>query len=469
MTAGQEMSLFVALGLASYLLWRSGRLVAAGAGLGLLAVTRPDGALLGAILLAAELVRSRRLPIGAGVAAAAVAGPWYAYAWLTYGSPLPFPLTAKVAQAATGWWQTVGPAALAWVAETMARTPAYLPLAALGVAAALRARSPVVLLLLWQGLQVAAYVGLGVAYYPWYLAGLHGVLALFVALGVDAAARLIGGATPGRRTIGGALALEVAALVLLPDAQAVRAAGRAVPDAGMRQYEQVAAWLREHTGPASETAALEMGRLGYYGQRPMFDFVGLVKPPVVEHLRRKELIWSVKTYRPGYVIAIPPDRWLLEDPWFRATYLPLRSFRDPAVHGGEPTTVFVRALGDPPADAPARRLEVRFGDAIALVGYSTVQEEDGARRVLLHWRALRPIEREFTVFVHGLDAGGRMVAQSDGPPPAATSSWTPGETVLDARTLPAGVASLRVGLYLRESMQRLPGGDGDSALLPITG
>ena len=122
-----------------------------------------------------------------------------------------------------------------------------------------------------------------------------------------------------------------------------------------------------------------------------------------------------------------------------------------------------------------------FGEAIALdwaeaVPYNVVPGRE--LRVRLDWRAVGPVARDYTVFVHLLDGQQRLVAQRDSPPLDGhypTSIWQPGERVADEVSLavppdlPAGDYYLEIGLYYRPTMERLParGGpaEGDRALL----
>ncbi|HZY41177.1 MAG TPA: PASTA domain-containing protein, partial [Anaerolineae bacterium] len=74
----------------------------------------------------------------------------------------------------------------------------------------------------------------------------------------------------------------------------------------------------------------------------------------------------------------------------------------------------------------------------------------------LFWRGQRRITTPYTVFVHLIDANGRLIQQIDTEPGAGTvptPSWTPGITVTDRYAmdvpadLPPGVYQLRTGLY----------------------
>ncbi len=116
-------------------------------------------------------------------------------------------------------------------------------------------------------------------------------------------------------------------------------------------------------------------------------------------------------------------------------------------------------------------IEATFGEAIRLAGYDLVPgtslslPADDVLELTLFWEALAPVEQDYTVFVHLVDAEGRIRAQGDGVPlegSRPTSSWQPGEVLVDVHLLPLGpeVApgeyKLLVGLYTPEDGARLP-------------
>jgi hypothetical protein len=82
--------------------------------------------------------------------------------------------------------------------------------------------------------------------------------------------------------------------------------------------------------------------------------------------------------------------------------------------------------------------------------------------VTLHWRAEKPMDHDYTVFVHAIDADGNVVATGDGPPQDGryrTSLWEPGEIVVDTHQValePGAVVRFTVGLYDLETGKRLP-------------
>ena len=100
-----------------------------------------------------------------------------------------------------------------------------------------------------------------------------------------------------------------------------------------------------------------------------------------------------------------------------------------------------------------------FGDAIRLVSYDVASDAlkpGGAAEITLQWQPITRLDRDYTTFVHLVNANGDKIAQSDHRPGGVyypTSLWKPGETLIDKHTLalPAdlgpGPYTIAVGLY----------------------
>jgi hypothetical protein len=115
----------------------------------------------------------------------------------------------------------------------------------------------------------------------------------------------------------------------------------------------------------------------------------------------------------------------------------------------------------------ARPANIRFGDAIVLQSYSLSER---ARRpgdvvnLTLYWQSAAKIDKDYTVFVHLLDASGKVRAQMDAPPRGGaypTSLWDAGEIVRDdyalalPRDLAPGDYKIEVGLYEYPALTRV--------------
>jgi 4-amino-4-deoxy-L-arabinose transferase-like glycosyltransferase len=116
-----------------------------------------------------------------------------------------------------------------------------------------------------------------------------------------------------------------------------------------------------------------------------------------------------------------------------------------------------------PAPASARPI-ADFGGYAALTR-SRLEHGSGSQvEIALTWVPEHTFDQDYSVFVHVLDASGKLVAQADGPPDDGrwpTRYWLPGTAVMDVHRLllnglPPGTYSVAAGLYQLSSGQRLP-------------
>ncbi len=122
-----------------------------------------------------------------------------------------------------------------------------------------------------------------------------------------------------------------------------------------------------------------------------------------------------------------------------------------------------------PAETMATETNWQFGEAITLQGYTVGTETalpGDVIPVTLFWQTAVPLEKRYKVFLHLLDENGRPAAQRDSEPGgglALTTTWPPGETIVDNHglflppDLPPGRYTLSLGLYdIADPAARLP-------------
>jgi 4-amino-4-deoxy-L-arabinose transferase-like glycosyltransferase len=133
------------------------------------------------------------------------------------------------------------------------------------------------------------------------------------------------------------------------------------------------------------------------------------------------------------------------------------------------------------------RRETVFGDKLRLLGFqfgagklravfSPLVRPKSVRpghalQFNLYWQPLAKIEKDYAIFLHLLDAQGRVVAQRDTLIRGydyPTSRWQPGELAVDLADMyippevPEGMYRLEIGVYDMQTMARLPIADGPS-------
>ncbi len=322
---------------------------------GLAVVNRGDGALLaGALGIHWLLSRAWRTTARAQIARAAAlyaltVVPWYAFAWLYYGTLAPATLAAKIAQSALPGTMVFGPGlGFWWMAYAQQSLLYWLipPLALIGLLATMPRQGdrwawP---FLLWGLLYALGYTILAVPRYQNYYTPLVPVLLLLTVLGAHwLGVALVPLVRRGAGRLRAARPASAALVVLLAGvgiagAFAVTAAALfpRLPQAREVVYQEIGDWLRANTPPGATVGMMEVGTMSYYAERHVIDFYGLIQPDIAAHLAQNQTAWGPEHYMPDYMAICPA--WYLPGweanqqgftAWFDAHYHAVQTFTDP--------------------------------------------------------------------------------------------------------------------------------------------
>jgi len=136
----------------------------------------------------------------------------------------------------------------------------------------------------------------------------------------------------------------------------------------------------------------------------------------------------------------------------------------------------------------AHRRPVQLGQSIELLGYEINTDgpggpvQPGSRiKLKLIWRAKNAPSQSLKVFIHVMDANGKLLTQKDGVPgnwSLPTDTWAAGEVIADSYEIPvppeatSGDYKVQVGMYNPEDRQRLPALESGARLaddsIPLT-
>jgi hypothetical protein len=244
-------------------------------------------------------------------------------------------------------------------------------------------------------------------------------------------------------------------------------------------------WIDANT-PRNATLALsDIGAITYLSGRRVIDLVGLATPDILPMvagqpvgLERDQAVFDyLARHRPDYVVIIPtwypylaslPGAHLVEAHTVKLDHTP-------SVGGGDHLRAYHADWSWLDVRAPQKPITADWG-AIKLDGFDLAPGDSiqaGAPLTLtLHWRSVQPAGR-FKVFVHLIDASGKIAAQHDGEPVGnlwPTHLWRPGDAIPDEHViqlpanLPSGQYLLIVGMYNTKTGTRLALASGDDSL-----
>ncbi len=185
----------------------------------------------------------------------------------------------------------------------------------------------------------------------------------------------------------------------------------------------------------------------------------------------ERLVNLTDTYQSPAVV-----RWSLRLPWLpeyldwvEQNYLARKVWdNDHIIH-------FVRRI--PAGEEIPNAQQTQLGDSVVLRGYAVNSKPGDTLDVKLYWQVDKPVSEDYTVFTQLLDSSGTLVAGVDSQPLGGyfpTSQWPENEIITDVVSLslpdelPAGQYTLITGMYLLETLERLPVSDGSADFVTLT-
>ena len=487
---GLETPLQLMLGLLAIWLYLRRQMAWAGLAVGLASLARPDMVILAGVLALDYLLSGLfRLPptkgkhsipplrplLTAGGVFATSLLPWGIWATLTFGSPLPATLGAKSAQAALGITGiSVGTSFLSGLAtlgrDLIAQSPVWAAAGLImlaGLIPLLRQRWALPLIG-WAICHLAGYIVLGVAPYRWYYAPLVPALAALFGLGLGWLTNHLAGRWRQAGLATGLLIVTLAAgrsFYLIDqtprhDTTFLEGHGPSMlPTVDWDLYRTTGLWLREHTPPSAQIGVAEIGQLGYWSERPMVDYLGLLQPNIADALARRDVYWWLPHTLPDYLILSGTEgetlySYSLEgDLWFHSTYRQITRFADPR-YLRSPLVIYQRVVQARPLEEIVVSPQA-FDGGLTVTGLATdfslrPLEAGLAVRVRLSWLLSQPAETPQHLVVRLLGRQGTLAGQSDRL--FDLSTWPIGESVTTYHTfllapqLDPGVYDLAVGV-----------------------
>ena len=316
-TFGMETTVFIFLiGTCLYLFERN-RTRGLGIACALLVLTRPEGVFLLVAMAIEHHRQGRPLPrLGDFVLPALIIAANCLFNLVYYGAVLPGTSAAKIYFGMSSYWGE-WPTAFLRVGYhfTWYFLSSYflflteLFLAVVGVIS-LRSKSLNVVAISFLALYTAFYVLLNIPNHPWYYGPYYAIGFFWAGAGAQWLwGRLSGISIRSLRVAGATVGVLLLALVLGWNFEITRRMNawndRHVP------YHDIGLWIRDNTPRDASLAAVEIGTLGWFSERPIIDILGLVSPLNARFVADREMGRWLQHYTPDYVLAHDPP-WQLE-------------------------------------------------------------------------------------------------------------------------------------------------------------
>jgi hypothetical protein len=132
---------------------------------------------------------------------------------------------------------------------------------------------------------------------------------MLIGLGLTAVGRLRLPGDAGKRSYSIVIGLITAALLAFLLVTQVRSLQGLAnqPDDRIVVYKQVGNWLKDNTPEDISVGVLETGIIGFYSQRKMVDFAGLLYPDIANSLQdggtfEKSALYALERYQPEVVV-----------------------------------------------------------------------------------------------------------------------------------------------------------------------
>jgi hypothetical protein len=308
---GSETPIYLALCLGSFAFYARRRYEVAAGFAALAVLTRPDGVLVGLTLLIHNFLSGyHRIPWRSLALFFSLTLPWFIFAWGYFGSPIPVSLVVKQQQGTMAISQLFAPGLLSILKPYV--NWRYLIVAILtigGIIFMIRYKQHWVLFLAWTILYFLGYSVLGVSSYFWYYAPLAPAFIVVLSLGISSTKVFFVKYRPIFYYISTIIIFSTLISAQIYQLRQLRENQyrHLFINNMMATYGAIGNWLQDHTPPDATVGTLEVGIIGYYSQRSMIDFAGLIQPKVSDQFTHNatyedSALWAVEQYRPDYLV-----------------------------------------------------------------------------------------------------------------------------------------------------------------------
>jgi hypothetical protein len=279
-------------------------------------LTRPDGVIIPAILgLHNLLIFKGPFQWKTALVFMGLTLPWFLFARAYYGTPIPATLFAKQQQGGMEISQRFIPGLVTIFKPYFKHWDFWLQgiLALFGIGYLIARTRQWLLFIVWPITYFLAFTALGVSRYYWYYAPLVPGFIVLIGLGIKAIQKIIAedqnhsqNGNFNRRLLSRAVTVGITMALFIGSISGLLRIAK-WNDPRHPIYKEVGEWINKNTPLNSSLGTLEVGIIGFYADRLLIGFAGLIQPDVASQLNPRSTyedsaLWAVEHYHPDYLV-----------------------------------------------------------------------------------------------------------------------------------------------------------------------
>ncbi|MAT42509.1 MAG: hypothetical protein CL609_09225 [Anaerolineaceae bacterium] len=302
-TISSETPLYIFTGLLTIYLYQIRKFNWSAFFAGLIVLIRPDGLILPGLLIIINLIQHRKIPFKYGLIVLFVNLPWLIFAWLYFGLPIPITLNVKQSQGVMQISQLFAPGFLDLIKQFLSQPIYWIHCLLFTVGLVFLIVEKKIqnqIVLFWVVLYFLAYTIMGVTRYFWYYAPLFPAIIILIGLGLEWLKKI------SPKTYQKYFATSLMLFLFIFQLNVFFKSSQQF-DKRVSIYKEIGIWLNQYTDETDTIGLLEVGIIGYYADRTMIDFAGLIKPEVAKSMQANTTYqdtakWAVEKYHPNYLV-----------------------------------------------------------------------------------------------------------------------------------------------------------------------
>jgi hypothetical protein len=340
---GNEMALHLCLHMALFYFLCNQKYSIAWIFAALATLNRGDGIIITILLFTVQIIRTKKLPYREISIYSLVLLPWLGFSFFYFGSFFPSTLSAKVAQGESGLFASYSAYTIQYLLIPIKEHPILVLFhlfSVIGLISVIVKKSDLRFVLIWVILFFIGYEILGVSFALRYFIPLTFCNFFFIPMGIAVFSSFVKEASEKIFKAKYYEYYEAVLISIISTTLLFFSIGMTIDyktqissKGRFDIYKDTGLWLRDNTISSDTIGLIEIGIIGYYSDRKIIDYCGLITPGTTENMRTRNFSSSFNKFKPDYFVYNSEfSPWLddiFDTEWFSNSYKKVQNIHNP--------------------------------------------------------------------------------------------------------------------------------------------